>query len=254
MRTWVVALLDPEPIEKGSREKATGEIATPPRFVIPDTVKPLPKLLPQPALASSTGPRSLRSASPAKSTPRKMASPRKRAARAPSAKTEAKADGESAMAKASKSMQDKVTNGNSAPAITGQDDVVRVSVNETVRKENDIETLKTSVTVDMPASNPSLPMPQSTEEIIAKAKEMVAEANKLEKARAKNTKRKASTSVRSESAKEDGEGSQRIAKKMKTGLEETLIHERVKTRALIGLTATIAIGYVYRINHYLTLA
>jgi len=198
------------------------------------------KLLPTPDLSAPT-PRSKRSASPGKpiSTPaRKIASPRKRTARGASAKPE----GEAKATKASKSLQSKLENGDTL--ITNgesKDDTVRVEIQETVEKSKDTETTRTSVTVALPASHPDLPIPESTEAVIEKAKSMVEEAHKLEQTKTKaSRKRKASGNI----SKEDVESSQPPAKRTRTGLEEKLVTERVRTRALVGLTATLAIGAI----------
>jgi len=181
-----------------------------------------------------------RSASPAKS-PRKTASPRKRAPRATSvAKSDASEASEPAK-KASKALQ-SLTNGASATPSTVADDVVRVEVDETVEKENDLETTHTIVKVEIPAHHPDLALPENTDDMIAKAKEMVEEATKLEekKKRSRPTKRKAG-----EAELEDGEpaeGSSSRAKKAR--MAETLRKERVRSRALIALTASVAIGFV----------
>lgn len=243
IRPWIVALLDPEPIEKGSKEKHPGAIATPPKFIVSEA----DKLFPPPS-AKRGG--SKRSASPSKASPRKIASPKKRSARAASAKAEAKPEDDAESAKkASKVLQEKLTNGTpavteSAPAITGTDDIVRITTQEIVEKDANLETTKTSVTIDVPASHPDLPIPESMDKIIAEAKEMVAEANKLEKTKSRASKRKASSSLQPEAAAESGDSS-REPKRARTALADTLANERVKNRALIGLSAALAIGYVH---------
>ncbi|KAJ9632466.1 hypothetical protein H2203_000871 [Taxawa tesnikishii (nom. ined.)] len=78
MRPWILALLDPEPIEKGTHDPKK-RIATPPRFTMPSTTNGTS--LPAPA-ERSTRSRTLRSASPAKQAPptpsgRKIATPRR---------------------------------------------------------------------------------------------------------------------------------------------------------------------------------
>jgi hypothetical protein len=232
---WILALLDNAPIEVGSKEKVVGTITSPPKFTMDK------KLLPPPELSALT-PRaqSKRSVSPAKSgTPRKIASPRKR--RAASAKAEDKAEGGEAKAAAPKSSKALIENLENGVATSSavKDDIVRVEVEEIVEKNKDTETVRTSVTVALPASHPDLPIPETTEGVIDKAKSMVEEGRKLEQTKAKTSKkRKASGNV----SKEDVEASQ-SSKKTKTGLEEKLMTERVRTRALVGLTATLAIRY-----------
>jgi len=238
MRAWIVALLDPEPIEIGTKDKDKSSIATPPKFILQDKDKLFP---PPSSMASSTRKRELRSASPVKS-PRKMASPRKRAARGASV---AKSDvSESDLAKKATKALQSLTNGASVTPSSATEDVVRVEVDETVEKEDDVETTHTTVKVEMPANHPDLPLPESTEELITKAKEMVEEANKLEekKKRSRPSKRKADAAELADDAVEAGASDSQPPKRLR--MVETLKKERIKTRALLGLTATLAIGLV----------
>jgi hypothetical protein len=241
---WIVALLDNAPIEIGSKEQIKTTITSPPKYTMDKN-----KLFPPPELTSSTPSRSRakRSASPAKvsATPRKIASPRKRAARGNSAKPDETADGAAKLIvpKPSQAPTEKAGHGR-IPTTNGntKDDTVRVEVEETVEtnKATAIETVRTSVTVAMPASHPDLPIPDSTEGVIEKAKGMVEEAQKLEQTKAKTSrKRKASGNV----SKEDVAAAQPAPKRARTGLEERLVSERARNRALVGLTATLAIGY-----------
>jgi hypothetical protein len=241
MRPWIVALLDPEPIEIGTKDKHKSSIATPPKFILQDKDK---LFAPPPSMSASAR---KRSASPMKS-PRKMASPRKRAARGASvAKSDAS---ESDLAKkASKALQ-SLTNGASVTPSSATEDVVRVEVDETIEKENDVETTHTTVKVEIPANHPELPLPESTEEMITKAKEMVEEANKLEekKKRGRPSKRKADEAELADNAREAGASDSQSTKRQR--MVETLKKERVKTRALLGLTATLAIGLVLLLVWY----
>jgi hypothetical protein len=235
MRPWIVALLDPEPIEIGTKDKHKSSIATPPKFILQDKEK---LFAPPPSMSSSTRKRSV---SPMKS-PRKMASPRKRAARGASVAKSDASEGDLAK-KASKALQ-SLTNGASATPSSATEDVVRVEVDETVEKHNDMETIHTTVKVEMPADHPDLPLPENTEDMIAKAKEMVEEANKLEekKKRGRPSKRKADEAELVDDTGEAGASNSQSAKRQR--MVETLKKERVKTRALLGLTATLAIGLV----------
>jgi len=242
IRPWIVALLDPEPIEIGAKDSRAA-IATPPKFVLSDK----DKLFPPPSMAKSPRKREQRSTSPTKS-PRKTASPRKRAPRATSvAKSEA-SEGSEPTKKASKALQN-LTNGASATPSTVTDDVVRVEVDETVEKDNEIETTHTTVKVEMPASHPDLPLPESAEDLIAKAKEMVEEATKLEekKKRSRTVKRKAGE-AELEGAESGEASSSQLAKKAR--MAETLRKERVRSRALIALTASAVIGFVTLLLHF----
>ena len=244
MRPWIVALLDPAPIEIGTKDKHKSSIATPPKFVLQDKDK---LFLPPPSMSASAR---KRSASPTKS-PRKMASPRKRAARGASV-TKSDASESDLAKKASKALQ-SLTNGASATPSSATEDVVRVEVDETVEKENDIETTHTMVKVEIPANHPDLPLPESTEEMIAKAKEMVEEASKLEekKKRGRPSKRKADEAELADDTGAAGASDSKSAKRQR--MVETLKKERVKTRALLGLAATLAIGLVLLLGWFVVM-
>lgn len=200
-----------------------------------------------PSLPPTKSPRKRdrRSASPTKS-PRKTASPRKRAPRATSvAKSDASEASEPAK-KASKALQN-LTNGASAtPSTTTADDVVRIEVDETVEREDDIETTHTTVKVEMPASHPDLPLPENTEDMIAKAKEMVEEAAKLEekKKRGRPTKRKAGDAELPDREEAEAGESSEAGPIKKARMAETLKKERVRSRGLIALTTALAVGFV----------
>jgi hypothetical protein len=244
MRPWIVALLDPEPIEKGTKDKDKNEIQAPPKFAISDTDKMIP-----PPKAGSKRTRELRSSSPAKATPaRKIATPRKsrRALKAASADPEA---AKAAPPASQKKLENGVPNSEVEPtpsvASTQEqlEEVVRVEVDETVEKDNDIETTHTTVKVEMPAGHPDLPLPENPEEMLAKAKEMVEEANKLEENRSRTSQKRKAEEVEPEEEEEAGP-SEPVSKKQKVLLAETVKKERVKTRAMVAITAALGLGYV----------
>jgi hypothetical protein len=238
MRPWVIALLDPSPIELGTKDKSSHvNISTPPAFKLSEK----DKMFPAPHLpASSLRKRDLRSASPSKSnTPRKIATPRKRRTKANKA-----ADDESA-----KGQLENGTVGSASveptPSVASEqqaDDVVRVEVDETVEKKNDVETTHTTVQISMPAGHKDLTLPNSAEGVLETSHEIVTEARKLEKS--KSSKRKAGDlNGEAEEAAPSSSRAVQPAKKQKV-LEDQLKTERVKARALIGITTAVALGYV----------
>ena len=117
---------------------------------------------------------------------------------------------------------------------------VTVEVDSAIEINGDTETTRTNVKVEMPASSPDLPLPESTEAMIAKAKEMVEEARKLEGESSKRpSKRKAEELDDEEDEEKDNE--LQPAKKARL-LQQDIKKERVRNRALFGVAATLAIG------------
>lgn len=247
MKTWIAALLDPEPIEKGTKDKDNVFISTPPKFDIPNKAD---FISPSADGTASTRKRSKRSVSPSKiATPsRKMASPRKSR---PSRKV-AKADDTEEAKTASNQLQDVLTNGalsETAPtesevpqesAVDG--DTIRVTVDEVTRKDGDAETTTTSVKVDLPAGSPQLPLPESTEEMIAQARAMVEEANKAEGKRPSSSKgRKRKADVIEDDEEVAASSTAQPSKKLRI-LEEDLKKKKIQNRALTGIAATALVG------------
>ena len=117
---------------------------------------------------------------------------------------------------------------------------VTVAVEQAVEVKGNVETTTTNVRVEMPAGSPQLPLPENTEDMIAKAKEMVEEAQKLESTSSKG-KRKVSTLDDSEDEEKD-----RVLQPAKKArlLEQEVKRQRVRNRALFGVAATLAIGSV----------
>lgn len=258
---WIRALLDNTPIEiNQSKGDTPKNISPPPKFVMPESAHLAP---PTP---SRTRPRSLRSQSPSKiATPRKIvgtARARRNAARAESVTSERSVEQTvSTPTNASETKEALKTQleETDPPASTSvaipesieedikeeshEEPVVRVNVDTEVEIKGDVETTHTHVEVEMPAGFPDLPLPEDTEAMIAKAKEMVeaAVANSQVESSTKKLKRKV------EEAEEDNkeESIERAAPAKKARVDATemkLRKERIQKRALFGISATIAIG------------
>ncbi|KKY26821.1 putative apses transcription factor [Diplodia seriata] len=213
MKAWIVALVDPAPIEKGTKDKGSHEISTPPKFIVPDKNQFFPP-------ASATTPRTTRkSAREAREGTPSTLSKELESTPAPSEPAES-VNGEGTSAGAEK---------------------VRVEVDETVTKEGDVETTTTAVKVDVPADHPELPLPESPEEMIANARKMVEEANKAEGSR-NAQKRKADEVAPGDEDVDESTMEVQPVKKTKV-LEEELRKERVRSKAFMGLSATAMIPF-----------
>lgn len=272
---WIRALLDPSkiPVATGV-DTPPKSISAPPKF---DLVKAQQPTLapPVPAVALR---RSRRSASPTKTTRRATASPRKRSTRTKIEAVEViteKTDEVNGEAQETKQADIVMKSTEFEPAIVleprEEDPKVRVTVDEEITKDADgVETKHITTEIELPL--PTAGEPPTAEEIaqmMETAKDMVqqqqveskqveeeaaavedaakAEEEVEQPALSKKSKRKA---VDISVGEEEGETSsqesqveeQPRAKKVKT--EAELRKEKVKNRALLGLGATVAIGYV----------
>jgi hypothetical protein len=123
--------------------------------------------------------------------------------------------------------------------------MVKVEVDEAVETNGDMEIKTTHVKVELPTVG-GPPSAESTEEMLMKAREMVVEARKLDSESTPSGKRKVDEVDDAEEQDEELEGDRteaetRKAKRAKV-LEAQLRKEKVKNRALLGLSATLAIG------------
>lgn len=266
MRVWIEALLDNEAVVPSDHRKRN--ITPPPPYFKPaesDEGSVSSSTAPPPA---ATRRRSTRSASPSKrlgtSTPRKTRA--SKAKDSPLKKEVAPAtiaeDDEEAVALTNTETTTTLTTTESIPVLTNgnipesglsmttpvkSDPAFSVEVDEEVETNGDVEVRTTHVKVELPAEC-ELPTTGDTEDMIAKAREMVAEACKadsISKASVASKKRKAgeiATADDEEDEEEDGERDSRHVKKSRTVVEEELKRERVKTKALIGLSTVLAIG------------
>ena len=239
---WIRALLDEAPVPL--ENKKAKAISPPPKFIF--TGNDDRTSLPPPTQTPARGRGRPRAASPSKTPGNKsLASPRKprttkaaKEANAASAR-EASASLQTALDSAASHADTESVDGDKV-AVDG--DKVTVEVDSAIEVNGDTEITHTKVRVEMPANSPDLPLPESTEDMIAKAKEMVEEARKMEgESSSSALKRKADDLDDEEDEEKDAE--LQPAKKARL-LEQEVKKQRVRQRALIGVAATLAIGYV----------
>ncbi|KAK5083445.1 hypothetical protein LTR64_002369 [Lithohypha guttulata] len=255
---WIRALLDPADIQS-SPTSARKNISEPPKFELSASLKENVKLSP-PASLGKRG-RGARSSSPMKATPQRVkASPRKRQtkkekeantayANAASASLQSALDDAASVAEATpapESVVNDTEHTNSeldgeipAPESPVDESKVRVEVDQEVEVNGDTEVTHTNVTVEMPASLPELSIPQDTESMLRQAKEMVEKAKELESSpRPSRSKRKIEEV---EPSDVDAELPVQPTKRAKL-LEEKLKREKVRTRAVFGVAASLAVA------------
>ena len=232
---WIRALLDEAPVAGAEDPKKS--ISPPPKFTFVANDR---TSLPPPG-ATPRGRGRPRASTPGKGivSSAKAASPRKsRATKASSAANAA------STRDANASLQTALDSAASAAdSEYGGGEMVKVEVDSAVEVNGDTEITHTNVKVEMPAGSRDLPLPESTEEMIAKAKEMVQEARRLEGDGnvSKNGKRKASELDVDDEEDEVADGQLQPAKRARL-LEQELKKEKVRTRALIGVAVTLTIG------------
>ncbi|MCJ1403529.1 hypothetical protein MMC11_006752 [Xylographa trunciseda] len=248
MVPWIEALLDEAPVELADEKKV---ISPPPKFTF--TANQDRMSLPPPSSTPARGRGRPRASSPMKSTsgtkhlsPRKSrttkASKEANAASAREASASLQATLESAASRANtESVDGDKVNGEKYEEEKMENDKVTVQVDSTVEVHGDTEVTNTKVRVEMPLGSAELPMPESTEDMITRAKEMVEEARKLDGESSQALKRKAEELDDEED--EELDTLLQPAKKARL-LEQELKKQRVRKRALIGVAATLAIGAV----------
>ncbi|KAK6006317.1 hypothetical protein QM012_006727 [Aureobasidium pullulans] len=281
MRTWIEALLDPEPIAKGTHDP-NKKIATPPRFLIPTSEA---TNLPPPSETTSRR-RTLRSASPAKAPPtpsRKIATPRRTRRAKPAASSvlaptaesaeesaapETSVEPESAKFDSIIASSEAAAKADAEAALEDEipvsvsvrsDDTVKVDIETTtvpgVNGGSPTESLR--AVVNVPASHPDLAQPSDPQAYLDMAKESIVAAHKLTASRTPGKKRKALEAFEddddavSEFPEFDAVGSsaavapievdERPAKRQRI-TEIELRKEKIKKRATLGILTTMAMG------------
>ncbi|KAG9235823.1 hypothetical protein BJ875DRAFT_482836 [Amylocarpus encephaloides] len=261
---WIRALLDNTPIEVNTPKDGASPkpIASPPNFPFL-AYEPLAAPVPTPTPSRGRPRRSM--------SPSKIASPKKsNISSTRSRKSTRREDSAEPLVKlASKNLQssfkaaaeesetktvevlEKVEEVVTEQPIAEvkEEPVVRVNVDTEVEVKGDTEVTHNHVQVEMPAGTSELPLPEDTEAMIAKAKEMVDAAMKTQNvvsetkaaAAPKRSKRKAGEIEEDDEDKEEEAEGPAPAKKAKVESVE-LAKERVRTRTLIGISATLAFG------------
>ena len=133
-----------------------------------------------------------------------------------------------------------------APDASIAEENIHVDISSVLRTNGDVQTNYTDIKVDLP-SFPGVPEPERPEEMIARAQDMVDTAQRVTgigpPSMTTTKKRKADDFFDDD---DDDESDQPTPPSKRTKrLEEELKKEKVKARALIGLTVTLAIGYVF---------
>jgi hypothetical protein len=231
---WIAALLDPEPTHPDDRKKT---ISPPPKFVFTANDS---SALPPPT------------SSPRRGRPPKAGSPTKSQTpgRKPRVTKAVKEAGAAAARQASETLQAALDSAASVAETESEvgerggadadGEKVTVAVEQAVEVKGNVETTTTNVRVEMPAGSPQLPLPGNTEDMIAKAKEMVEEAQRLESTSSKGKRKVAALD---DSEDEEKDGALQPAKKARL-LEQEVRRQKVRNRALFGVAATLAIGSV----------
>lgn len=262
MYDWVRALLDPTDISQ-SPSSAKKKITPPPRFDLPSVESPT-QLSP---IAART--RRGRSASPSKraASPRKSRSTRAAKESNSAATTAANASLQSALEGSvngtveesvevdeetkqedadEKKKTRKTTKSKKSAAIADTEDEEeekKTTADESVaRKGKKSGTEQTTFSVEMPISFlPDAPSAEDTQQMIAKAKDMVQNAvndgDETAEASSKAAKKRKTEDL---SEDEEDEETKTLRTKRAKVLEEKLKKERVRNRALVGVTAAFA--------------
>lgn len=147
-----------------------------------------------------------------------------------------------------------------------REDTARVTVTSDVTGEGDAETVRTSVKIEMPVDSPEQPLPASPEAALQQAKDILAEAKDLQAAEAQSSRKRKADVMEIENPEEElvevdtkpdddetfgdeGTGSaanhsrEPPAKRTRVMVPAVEFRrQKMQKRALMGLSATIAVG------------
>ena len=178
-----------------------------------------------------------------------MASPRKpRASKASIAANAASAREASATLQAT---LDRAASVADSESIDGGEKAT-LEIGTAVQVNGDVETTTTNVKIEMPGGSADFPLPEDPEEMIAKAKEMVQEAQKLDGrlfADGKSLKRKAEVLEADDDDEDEVVDENTHPAKKARLLENQLKKEKIRKRALLGVAATLAVGYALSFSY-----
>lgn len=249
MFDWVRALLDPvEIVQSPSNTKKSISITPPPKFQLPP-LESLQELAPPASLRS----RSRRSASPSKRIPSPRKSRQTRAMKEMSSAAISATNADLQTSLESTAKESEATNGTAEPRSKSKKET---AAGETVLREEQVKVdveIDIKATSDAPADTESaegavqveMPSAAETEAMIAKAKAMVEEAADTQKAVTKtaSSASKATKKRKQVETADDGPSDVPVQQvKRAKVLEEKLKQERVRNRALVGVTATLALA------------
>jgi hypothetical protein len=243
---WIHALLDPSDISAstGTDSTSTKHISAPPKFQI---APPTPSSLPR----SGRGGRSM---SPSKAgSKRAIASPKKRSTKISATQSEVSAIINGAATPAESTVSSTApaveTVEKEAPVVFApveEDAKVKIHVDQDTKTDKSgkpVTTTKVEVELPLPPSS----APPTGEEVVR----MVEEAKEMVKAAAGTVSATSAASAKGKRKAKEVEESTALVrpqlKRQKTDVE--LRKERMKKRALIGISATVAIGYAISSPH-----
>jgi len=150
-------------------------------------------------------------------------------------------------AEAKKSKKESRSKSKKSASASTADEKVKTKAETASDAYDETETTQTIVSMEKPTSLSDLPAPSDTEDMIAQAKKIVEEATKQHQTESPGsppsttTNKKRKTDALDEEDEVEDSSTHQPAKKAKV-LTDKLRRERIRNRALVGVTATLAIA------------